>query len=66
MVSVGVNTNHVRERRNFCFAEIRRPDPPHVFVHLHDFMVNSNLVTSSGLSHFCELANRNFAKPLQA
>ena len=42
------------------------PTPSHVFVHLHDFMVNSNIVTSSGLSHFCELANRNFAKPLQA
>ena len=41
------------------------PTPSQVFVHLHDFMVNSNLVTSSGLSHFCELANRNFAKPLQ-
>ena len=27
MVSVGVSTNHVGERRNFCFAEIRRPDP---------------------------------------
>ncbi len=26
MVSVGVSTNHVGERRNFCFAEIRRPD----------------------------------------
>ena len=26
MVSVVVSTNHVGERRNFCFAEIRRPD----------------------------------------
>ena len=25
MVSGGVSTNHVGERRNFCFAEIRRP-----------------------------------------
>ena len=25
MVSVGVSTNHVGERRNFCFAKIRRP-----------------------------------------
>ena len=37
MVSVGVNTNHVRERRNLCFEEIRRPiisrTSPFVFFH---------------------------------
>ena len=26
---------------------------------------NTNLAPPSGLSHFCELANRNFAEPLQ-
>ena len=33
MVSGGVSTNHVGERRNFCFAEIRRPAFDALFMH---------------------------------
>ena len=43
----------------------RRPDPSTAFVPCMACEQNTNLAPPRGLSHFCELANRNFAKPLQ-
>ena len=82
-------TNPVGERRNFCFAEIRRPAPstfriiayptnhdnptthgrgeqrsPVSFPHSTSWKIQTSQLPRNGLSNFCELANRNFAKPL--